>query len=175
MKKICTYTMMALMAVLTMTTFSSCMTEDERIAYDLSGEWEGYMGEDYYSYWGYEGGRDYDTVIRFYRRGYSTYTRGATSGSGEQIDYASGYGSRYRYFTWSVYGGEIRLTYDTGEVVYIYEYSVSSTRFYGYMDCGNYKEIHFDLRKTTDFDWDYYYDWSKQPNALNSDSIKITK
>lgn len=175
MKKYFSYSMMVLLMVLSMTTFTACMTEDESIAYDLSGEWEGYMGEDYYSYWGYEGGRDYDTVIRFSRNGYSTYSRGATSGSGEQIDYAPGYVPRYRYFSWEVYRGEIRMRYQDGEVVYIYDYAVSGNRFYGYMDCGDYKQIHFDLYKTTNFDWDYYYNWSKQPNALNTDSITVTK
>lgn len=52
MKKVYTYAMMALMMALTMTTFTSCMTRDEAIAYDLSGEWEGYMGEDYYEFTG---------------------------------------------------------------------------------------------------------------------------
>ena len=103
MKKINTYVMMALLAVLTMTTFTSCLTKDEQIAYDLSGEWEGYMGEDYYSYMGYEGtGREYDTILRFYRKGYS-YSRGATSGYGEQVDYDPfNKDTRYREFLWSV-------------------------------------------------------------------------
>lgn len=175
MRKIYTYMMMALMGAMITTTFTSCMSEDEEIAYDLSGEWQGYMGEDYYSYWGYEGGRDYNTVIRFYRDGYSTYSRGATSGSGEQIDYVPGYGSRYRYFTWDVYRSEIRMRYHTGEVVYIYDYAVNGNRFYGYMDCGDYKEIRFDLHKVTNFDWDYYYDWSKTSNGMNKDGITITK
>lgn len=35
MKKVYTYAMMALMMALTMTTFTSCMTSDEAIAYDL--------------------------------------------------------------------------------------------------------------------------------------------
>jgi hypothetical protein len=176
MKKIYTYAMMALMSVLTMTTFTGCMTEDEAIAYDLSGEWEGYMGEDYYSYWGYEGtGREYDTAIRFYRKGYS-YSRGATSGYGEQVDYDPYHNdSRYREFLWSVSGGRIRLSYDTGQVVYIYDFNINNSRFTGYMECGNYKEIYFNLYKTTVDRWNTYYDWSQMPKALNNDSIKVTK
>lgn len=169
------YAMLALMAAMTMTLFNSCMTEDEEIAYDLSGEWEGYMGEDYYSYWGYEGGRNYDTCIRFYRQGSSSYRYGDTYGSGEQIDYAPGYGSRYRSFNWEVYRGEIRLSYSTGEVVYIYDYSINGSRFSGYMDCGRSKEIRFELYKTTNFDWDYYHNWSQTPNAMNADSLVIEK
>lgn len=130
MKKVYTYAMMALMMALTMTTFTSCMTRDEAIAYDLSGEWEGYMGEDYYSYWGYEGtGREYDTIIRFSRAGHS-YSRGATSGYGEQVDYDPyNRDSRYREFLWSVAGGRIRLTYDTGQIIYIYDYEINGSRF----------------------------------------------
>lgn len=176
MKKVYTYAMMALMMALTMTTFTSCMTSDEAIAYDLSGEWEGYMGEDYYSYWGYEGtGREYDTIIRFSRAGHS-YSRGATSGYGEQVDYDPyNRDSRYRTFLWSVAGGRIRLTYDTGQVIYIYDYEINGSRFFGYMDCGNYKEIRFDLVKTSNDRWNTYYEWSKQPKALSNDSIKVTK
>lgn len=176
MKKIYTYMTMALLAVLTMTSFSSCMTRDEMIAYDLSGEWEGYMGEEYYSYWGYEGtGREYDTIIRFYRKGYS-YSRGATSGYGEQVDYDPYYGDyRYRDFMWSVAGGRIKMTYETGQVIYIYDYEIDGNRFRGYMDCGNYKEIYFDLYKTSTDRWNSYYEWSKTPKALTNDSIKITK
>lgn len=176
MKKIKTYMMMALFAVLTMTTFTSCLTKDEQIAYDLSGEWEGYMGEDYYSYWGYEGtGREYNTIIRFYRKGYS-YTRGATSGYGEQVDYDPYHDDyRYRDFTWSVAGGRIKLAYDTGQLVYIYDYEISSSRFTGYMDCGSYKEIYFNLFKTSSDRWNRYYEWSQVPKSLMNDSIKIKK
>lgn len=176
MKKINTYVMMALLVGLTMTTFTACMTEDEMIAYDLSGEWEGYMGEEYYSYFGYEGtGREYDTILRFYRRGHS-YSRGATSGYGEQVDYDPYYNdTRYREFLWSVAGGRIKLTYDTGQVVYIYDYDISSSRFTGYMDYGSYKQIYFNLYKTSVDRWDTYYEWSQKPKALTNDSIKITK
>ncbi len=176
MKKIYTFSLMALLAVLTLTTFSSCMTEDEMIAYDLSGEWEGYMGEDYYSYWGYEGtGREYDTIIRFYRKGYS-YSRGATSGYGEQVDYDPYHNDyRHREFLWSVGGGRIRITYDTGEVIYIYDFNINSSRFTGYMECGTYRSIYFDLYKTSSNRWDSYYSWSQIPKELANDSIKITK
>lgn len=176
MKKIYTLTMKALLLVLTLTTFSSCMTRDEQIAYDLSGEWEGYMGEDYYSYWGYKGtGREYDTIIRFYRKGYS-YNRGATSGYGEQVDYDPFNNDyRYREFMWSVANGRIRMTYETGQVIYIYDYGINNNRFTGYMDCGDYKEIHFDLYKTSSSKWDSYYGWSQVPKELVNDKVTITK
>ena len=176
MKKINTYLVMALMVVLTMTTFTSCLTKDEMIAYDLSGEWEGYMGEDYYSYWGYEGtGREYNTIIRFYRKGHS-YTRGATSGYGEQVDHDPyNRDTRYREFMWYVEGGRIRLVYETGQVVYIYDYEINNSRFTGYMECGSYKEIYFNLYKTSTDNWNRYYEWSQMPKALTNDSITIYK
>ena len=47
MKKINTYLVMALMVVLTMTTFTSC-DKDTRLAMDLNGIWSGTIVGDYY-------------------------------------------------------------------------------------------------------------------------------
>ena len=121
MKKIYTNIAVALMTVLTITAFTSCES-DEQIAYDLSGEWEGYMGESYYDHWGYENYAEYYTVMRFYRNGSSSYRYGATKGEGEQIDYVNG--SRYRpynrYFTWEGDWGTIYITFNWD---YYYDWS----------------------------------------------------
>jgi hypothetical protein len=181
MKKFYYNIAVALMAVLSMTAFTSC-ENDEQIAYDLSGEWEGYMGESFYDYWGYENYAEYYTVIRFYRDGHSSYRYGASTGEGEQIDYVNGsnYRPYYRYFTWEVDWGTIYIKYDNGEQVRIYNYNINGRYFRGTMKyydrwSRELSVADFDFRKTTNFDWDYYYEWSQQPAAMKNDSIVITK
>lgn len=187
MKKFYTSIAVALMAVLTMTAFSSC-ENDEQIAYDLSGEWQGYMGESYYDYWGYENYAEYYTVMHFYRNdyyrnSYSNYSYGATSGQGEQIDYPRySYSGQpyYRYFRWRVDWGTIYIDYDTGEEVRIYSFSINNRYFSGTMEYfdryGNRLSVaDFDFTKTYDFNWDTYYRRAVMPTSIQTDSITITK
>lgn len=181
MKKFYTSIAVALMAVLTMTTFSSCES-DEQIAYDLNGEWEGYMGETYYDHWGYENYSEYYTVMRFYRDGGRNYTYGATTGEGEQIDYVDGnrYRTYHRTFRWEVDWNIIYIYYDNGEKVRIANFDINGRYFTGRMKYVNrygevISEANFDFRKTTDFNWNQYYDWSQQSKELVGDSITIEK
>lgn len=182
MKKYYTNIAAVLLAVLSMTIFTSCET-DEEIAYDLSGEWQGYMGETYYDHWGYENYAEYYTIMRFSRDGYSRYSTGATTGQGEQIDYPNGgYGGRayYRYFTWEVDWGTIYIYYDNGEKVRISSFNINGRYFNGtmrYFDRygSQISEAAFDFTRSGSSNWDHYYDWSQQPGGLLNDSITITR
>ena len=181
MKKIDTHIAMTLMAVFTMAALTSCES-DEHIAYDLNGEWQGYMGESYYDYWGYENYAEYYTVMSFYRHGSSSYTYGATTGSGEQIDYINGnrYRPIYRRFTWEVDWNIIYIRYETGERAHIANFDINGRYFTGKMRFYNrygeeVGEANFDFRKATDFNWNQYYNWSQQPNELVGDSIVVEK
>ena len=178
MKKYFTNIVVVLMSVLTMTAFTSCET-DEEIAYDLSGEWEGYMGESYYDYWGYENYAEYYTIMRFSRDG-SSYTSGATTGQGEQIDYLGNTSRAYhRYFYWEVDWGTIYIKYENGEQVRISNFTINSRYFSGTMRY--YDRYHseigtaqFDFRKTSG-NWDTYYRWAQQTPALKNDNITIER
>ncbi|MBQ7420470.1 MAG: hypothetical protein IJV17_07030 [Prevotella sp.] len=134
MKKFFTYTMMALTAVLTMTTVTSCMTEDEQLAWDLDGIWSGtVIGDYYYDRYGLVGDI-YDTEICFYQEG--DFSRG---GTGYQIDRnrETRYYTRY-YFDWVVRNGRIHIYYDDGYEIVIRDYEIydvgRTTRFRGYFD-----------------------------------------
>jgi hypothetical protein len=43
------------------------------------------------------------------------------------------------------------------------------------MECGSYKEIYFNLYKTSTDNWNRYYEWSQTPKSLTNDSITIYK
>ena len=133
--------------------------------YDLSGDWEGYMGERYYDHWGYENYSEYYTVMRFYRNG-GSYNYGATAGEGEQIDYVDGnrYRTYHRTFTWEVNQKIIYIYYDNGEKICITNFAINGRYFDGRMKYVNrygevISEANFSFRKTTDFNWDLYYRW----------------
>lgn len=122
----------------------------------LYGTWEGYLGTFYEDRWGI-GGEDYITTLRFDKPTY-----GATYGRGYEVDRIVGDPSgRYYYcaFNWMISRGEIVIVYDDNiyAPVYIYDYSLSGSRFRGYMDDGTNQEIRFDLRYVSDFDWGPYY------------------
>ncbi len=119
MKKIFTYTMMMLMAALTMT---SCqLDEDATLAYDIEGVWQGSIDGNYY-YNRYHSNA-YDTEICFERRT-------AYSGTGYEVDYNLDT-RRYtrNYFDWEIRNGSIYLDYDDNTTIVIRrDYEVYSVR-----------------------------------------------
>ena len=151
MKKIYTYLMMAMMAM-TMPLFSGC-NEDEMEAWTLDGTWTGYIESYYHDRWGISG-ETYRTTMFFDKR--NTY-----GGRGYEVDY----NTRSRYddyyyceFEWTVINGEIRIRYaDSWDDVYIYDYTLNSRYFRGYMDDGTRRDIYFSLESDNSFDWDDYH------------------
>lgn len=163
MKKIFTYAWIMLIAMTAAITLNSCERDDQYEA-DLliSGDWQGYLGEYYSDRWGLTG-TEYETVMHFDGRG-----AGSTSGRGYQVDYNTR--SRYRDFAycgfqWSIVQGQITLIYDDAEwtPVYIYDYSLSASRFRGYMDDGTRRTIKFDLQNL------YFNDWGRYNNSYYND------
>ena len=88
-----------------------------------------------------------------------------TSGRGEEVDYDTR--SRYKdyaycTFKWFIVDGEITLIYDDDKwkPIYIYDYRLNSSRFYGYIDDGSIRDIKFDFVAAENYtDWGYYDDY----------------
>ena len=148
-----------IMMVLTATLTTGCTDENEDVAYNLWGTWEGnmYMQSQY-------NGRVYQSsysVLAFDKNPYQY-----ASGTGYWIDYYSNapwdyYSSRIQ---WRVTGNqEIQIySQNEGRTYYIYNYSMGSYRFTGWIDDGQNDPVYFELRKTSepdwgDYDWDGYY------------------
>lgn len=154
MKKIFTYTMMAMMAML---SFTSCEEDDSYIADTLRNrDWQGYIGAYYQDRWRLSGS-EYATVMRFESKDVFY-----TSGRGYEVDYdtRSPY-QDYAYctFKWFVVDGEITLIYDDAKwsPIYIVDYHLYSTHFYGYIYDGTNRRIQFDLENRGAFDgWGNY-------------------
>ena len=172
MKKIFTYILFAVMSAFTLT---SCESDDQYEA-DLltTGDWQGYLGAYYSDRWGVSG-TTYETVMHFKDNGV-----GATSGRGYEVDYDTRSPFRdYAYcgFQWSVVDGRITIIYDDAlwTPVYIYDYHLSSSRFYGYMDDGSRRDIKFDFQNVnfgywSDYQYDYYY--SRTRSADTTDTVE---
>ena len=169
MKKIYTNIAVALMAVLTMTAFTSC-DSDADLAYDLDGIWQGTIVGNYYYDRYHTDYTDYDTEIRFYQDG--AFSRG---GTGYEIDRDNTTGRYTRSnFDWTVRNGRIYLSYDDGYEVIIRDYETytmgNTMRFRGYFDDYRTGEqlASFNLIKVSE-----RYSYAK--NMVDSDSITITK
>ena len=120
----------------------------------LYGTWEGYLGTYYEDRWGV-GGEDYITTIRFDKPYHDS-----SSGRGYEVDRNRVTGEYYYCeFRWMIDRGEIVIIYDDNiyEPVYIYDYVLTKNRFRGYMDDGTNREIRFDFRYVSHFDWGVYY------------------
>lgn len=160
MKKLTTIFALALMAVMTVSLFVSC-DEDDEIAYTLNGTWTGNLSAYYQDRWGLVGDH-YRTTITFYN-----------DGTGEEVDYdvRSPYRD-YSYcpFFWTVNNGTITLRYqDSNWVpVYIYDYSLNSNYFSGYMDDGTSRDIIFRFFYDGSFNWEPFYgrSYAKGNNLL---------
>lgn len=149
MKKIYTGWLMLLIAAITMTSFTSCMSEDQDIADRLVGEWQGPLSEYYYDHYSwYVDETTYYTVFQFY--GYSSYDYNSIpSGRGIERDYdAYDRLKNSAGFKWYVIDGVIHLDYDNGYQVQIYDYGLSSSRFTGRMSDNQGLDIRFDFDHT---------------------------
>jgi hypothetical protein len=158
MKMMYTYTKLMIVALMAMTAFTSCSSNDEDgyIASTLRNhDWEGTISEYYKSRWGFSGS-EYSTVMRFESK--DAYY---TSGRGYELDCnLSSPRENYAFcsFKWFIVDGDITIIYDDAkwDPVYIIDYELNSNNFYGYMYDGSNSKILFDLQSDTFEDWDYY-------------------
>ena len=153
MKKIYSYLMLALMATTSTTVLTGC-DKDEMEAWTLDGTWTGYIETYTYDRWG-RSGKYYRTTMFFDKRG-------SYGGTGYEVDYNvnSRYDDYYYCeFDWDVRNGEIRIRYADSrwDPVYIYDYSLTSRYFEGYMDDGTHRDIYFRLQSDYNFDWENYH------------------
>ena len=144
----------AICAALTL-VFTSCEKTDSYIAEQLRNrDWQGYIDAYYQDRWGISGD-EYATVMRFTSRD-SWYT----SGRGEELNYSRYSRNDYAYctFKWFIVDGEITLIYDDDKwnPIYILDYRLNDSRFYGYIWDGTNRRIQFDLENVAYNDWGYY-------------------
>lgn len=166
---------MLLVALTTMMSLTSC--EDEAIASDLEGTWEGrlYMSKTY-------NGRTYDSTSSKIEFNMSPFK--FKSGTGYWVDYYDEYGWGCNYvasrFNWTVNNGRICITFSSdGVTVYIENYSLSRNHFSGVLYDGNTR-VDFDLVHTYSpnwnsynyYDYDYWYSKSGtfESRSASSDS-----
>ena len=153
MKK--TVLLLSMMAAM-MATLTSCDNEDDYIAQQLRNhDWAGYVGAYYSNRWGLSGS-EYATVMRFTSKG-EYYT----SGRGEELDYDTrSPRNDYAYctFKWFIVDGEITLIYDDDKwsPIYIIDYSLTDTRFRGFIRDYSSRRIQFDFESSSYGDWGYY-------------------
>ena len=158
MQTMYTYTKLMIVALMAMTAFTSCSSNDEDgyIASTLRNhDWEGTISEYYKSRWGFSGS-EYSTVMRFESK--DAYY---TSGRGYELDCnLSSPRENYAFcsFKWFIVDGDITIIYDDAkwDPVYIIDYELNSNNFYGYIYNGSNSKILFDLQSATFDDWDYY-------------------
>ena len=157
MKKMFTYLMTTVAALTTVMSLASCEwagyamedVADREEARTLDGTWTGYIDTYYYDRWG-KRGDSYRTSLFFERE--NPY-----GGWGYEVDYnvSNRYVDYYCEFRWEVSNGSIRIRYaDSSTDVIIYDYTLGDHYFSGYMDDGTSREIRFQLRYNSDFDWD---------------------
>lgn len=166
--------------------FSSC--EDAEIAYTLEGTWRGnmYLSTKYMGY-------DYDVVyseITFLR------DPGAySSGDGYWVDYydTGKYSSISRDYVaykmiWTVDFGNIKISFNDGSYMEIYDYHLDHDHFYGVLYDGG-KRVDFDLVHTSSPNWnsnrywgydnwyndDYYYSRTRSADSSEADSTSNEK
>ena len=173
MKKIYTYLTMAIMALTATTVFTSCDDrfwddmEDREEAYTLEGTWTGYIDTYVRDRFGLSGD-SYRTTMYFERE--NSY-----GGWGYEVDYNmySRYDDYYYCeFTWEVVNGNIRINYaDSWNTVYIYDYTLTSNHFRGYMDDGTTRGIYFDMTYDSRFDWGY---WTRSLTRGTGDSVQAS-
>ena len=152
MKQTFTHFALMLAAITMMASCDFIDIDDRHEARTLDGTWTGYIDTYYADRWGISG-ESYRTTIYFERDN-------AYGGWGYEVDYDSN--SRYDdyyycEFDWEVSGGIIRIRYaDSWDDVYISDYSLSSTRFTGYMDDSTSRDIYFQLSYDSRFDWTFW-------------------
>ena len=144
-----------LSAVVAILSLCSCEKTDSYIADQLRNrDWQGYIGAYYSDRWGITGD-EYATVMHF-----TSNESWYTSGRGEELDYSRLSRNDYAYctFKWFIVDGEITLIYDDSkwDPIYIIDYSLTDSRFQGYIYDGSNRRIQFDLRNEGYNDWGYY-------------------
>ena len=156
MKKNSNYLLLAVTLLTALFTLTGCDDEDDYIAQKLrNADWQGYVGAYYSNRWNLSGS-EYATVMHFTSRG-EYYT----SGRGEELDYDTrSPHNDYAYctFKWFIVDGEITLIYDDDKwsPIYIVNYSLTSSRFWGYIRDNTNRTIKFDFENTYYDDWGYY-------------------
>ena len=179
MKKLKTFVMMAIVALLTTASFSSC--RDEGIASSLDGIWSGNMYSTYGSY------TSTYSEIEFIPDGALT-----TSGTGYWADYYNYTWGNRSYIcnriTWTVKNGNIYVRFkDEGTEIVIYNYSLNNRYFEGRLE-DNGRTVSFSLTRISAprygswssygyYDYDYYgytYNQAKGSRSKN-DSIEVPK
>ena len=165
MKTMKTYLTMALMALSTVMTMTSC-DADEMKAWELSGSWTGYVETYYQDRFGFTGD-NYRTTMYFDQRG-------SYGGTGYEVNYnVNSRYDNYKYydFDWEVRNGIIYIYYADGWKSIIRDYTLNSSYFRGYMDDGTNRDIYFDLRYDGSFNWGDYRRgyWSRGANTRSAD------
>ncbi len=156
MKKIYSRIMTLAMMMAAMTTFTSCEEEDDYIAQKLRDrDWQGYIDTYYSNRWGLSG-NTYATVMRFSSK--SIYY---TSGRGEEVDYDTRspfHDYAYCTFKWFIVDGELTLIYDDDKwsPLYIIDYGLNNSRFWGYIRDMSSRRIRFDFENADYSDWGHY-------------------
>lgn len=159
MKRITSMLTMVMIAMLSF-TFVSCELDDDDIAYNLEGVWEGEIRGDYFDRYGH--GTTYNGArIEFYQNPYEY-----ASGSGREVDFdAYGYRTDIVHFHYTVENGTIFISYDDGTDVAITHYTLWSDEFRGeFRDYHNGRTLAtFRFYRVNSWrnDWryDHYYRW----------------
>lgn len=175
MKKIKAFVMMAMIALVTLTGFSSC--RDEGIAESLDGIWRGYTYSTYDNY------SSYETEIEFIPNGSFS-----SSGTGTWVDYyKSNYWGNRNYvcyrMTWTVDNGDIHIRLSDGSRIVIYHYTLNNRYFDGTLEIdgrtGSFRLDRITAPRNGSWDeYDYYngysYNQSKGSRA-ETDSVEGPK
>jgi len=182
MKTMYIYIKLMFIAMMTMVTFACSSNDDDGyIASTLrNSDWQGKITDYYQNRWGISGS-EYSTVMRF-----DSEDAHYTSGRGYELDYkTSSPQENYAFctFKWFIVDGDITLIYDDDKwnPIYIVDYQLGHSSFYGYIYSGTDRKIRFDLAKTTFADWDYYRKRGshtfntdyKAPQLKNKDGVSI--
>ena len=154
MKRITSMLTMVMIAMLSF-TFVSCELDDDDIAYNLEGVWEGEIVGSYYDRYGH--GTTYNSArIEFYQNP-DKYA----SGSGREIDFDGyGYYTDVVNFHYTVDRGTIYISYGDGTDVDITHYSLWSNEFRGeFRDYHNGRTLAtFRFYRINSWRNNYYYD-----------------
>ena len=154
MKRITSMLTMVMITMLSF-TFVSCELDDDDIAYNLEGVWEGEIRGSYFDRYGH--GTTYNSArIEFYQNPYEY-----ASGSGREIDFDGyGYYTDAVNFRYTVDHGTIYITYDDGTDVAITHYSLYSNEFRGeFRDYHNGRTLAtFRFYRINSWRTGYYYD-----------------
>lgn len=155
MKKIKFFMTMMAIALVSF-SFTSC--EDEEIARDLEGTWEGNIHVS----------SKYDGVYYYSTKTYVCFDRDIykyAAGEGYWVDYYDGYKWSWgdyvaNHITWRVDNGVIKIHFvEDGDNVKIYDYSLNDRYFSGIVETDDFQKVSFRLTKISSPDWNYYRRW----------------